>query len=106
MTFIINNILWHVIFVSPVSNKLRRSDNSVTVGMTEMSTHTIYLSDMLQGAFLRKVFIHEVCHAECMSRNITMSIDQEERLCDFVASFGDEIFSIVDDLFVSLRRIA
>jgi len=106
IVFTINGIIWDVVFVPPNSNKLRRSDNSVTCGVCDFGDRCIYLSDMLQGAFLRKVFIHEVCHSAVFSYSISLSISQEEFLCDFIATYGDEIFSIVDDLFMALKRIA
>lgn len=104
--FTINGIEWDILFVNPQSDKLRRSDGSLTCGVCDFGDRCIYLSDMLQGAFLRKVFIHEVCHSAVFSYSIKLDIDQEEFLCDFIASFGDEIFAIVDDLFATLRRIA
>ena len=104
--FTMNGIDWSVRFVNPQSDKLRRSDGSLTCGVCDFSDRRIYLSDMLQGGFLRKVYIHEVCHAAIFSHSINLDIRQEEFLCDFIASFGDEIFAIVDDLFTTLRRIA
>lgn len=104
--FMMNGIDWSVRFVNPQSDKLRRSDGSLTCGVCDFSDRCIYLSDMLQGGFLRKVFIHEVCHSAVFSYEISMSVEQEEFLCDFVATFGDEIFEVVDSLFMALRSIA
>lgn len=104
--FTMNGIDWSVRFVNPQSDKLRRSDGSLTCGVCDFSDRRIYLSDMLQGGFLRKVFIHEVCHSAVFSYEISMSVEQEEFLCDFVATFGDEIFEVVDSLFMALRSIA
>lgn len=104
--FQINGIEWDVVFVPSGSSDLRRSDNSITVGVTDWNEKTVFLSDRLRGAFLRKVFIHEVCHCACFSYNINLKLDQEEFLCDFVATYGDEIFSIVDDLFSAIKKIA
>lgn len=42
--------------------------------------------------------IHELCHCVCMSYNIYMPIEHEEMLCDFVATYGDQVFEIVDIL--------
>lgn len=104
--FFINGIRWDVKFVPSGSKDLRRSDNSITVGVTDWNKKTVYLSNKLHGAFLRKVFIHEVCHCAVFSYGINLDIDQEEFLCDFVASYGDEIFEIVDDMFMVLRKFA
>ena len=104
--FVINGIEWDIKFVSPNSPNLRRSDGSVTCGVCDFRDRCIYLSDMLQGAFLRKVYIHEVCHAAVFSYSISIDLLQEEFLCDFIATYGDEIFAIVDDLFMALKKIA
>ena len=52
-----------------------------------------------------KVLIHEVCHAICMSYDIYLPIETEEILCDFVATYGDEIFDIVDMVLGAVRRV-
>lgn len=105
-TFTINGIEWDIQFCKPNSDDLRRSDGSLTVGVTDFSTKCVYLSDALRGAFLRKVFIHELSHCAVMSYGYTMNLEQEEFLCDFIASYGDEIFNIVDDLFMVLKKNA
>lgn len=104
--FAINGIAWDIVFVPPNSPNLRRSDGSITCGVCDFGDRCIYLSDMLQGAFLRKVYIHEVCHAAVFSYSISLDLAQEEFLCDFIATYGDEIFAIVDNLFMALKKIA
>lgn len=101
-----NGFNWSVSLVKGDSPMLMRSDGSYTVGMCDRTTQTIYISDLLNGAFLRKVLIHEVCHSAMFSYGIDMSVEQEELFCDLVSTYGDEIFAIVDDLFMSLRRVA
>lgn len=103
--FTINNRIWHVVFVNANSDLLRRSNGTITVGVADGETSCIYLSNLLRGPFLRKVYIHEVCHAAVFSYGIMLSVEQEEFLCDFIATYGDEIFSIVDDLFMALKKI-
>lgn len=104
--FEMNGITWDVVLVSANSDKLRRSDNSVTCGVCDFGDRCNYLSDRLQGAFLRKVFIHEVCHSAIFSYGINLDLEQEEFLCDFIATYGDEIITIVDDLFMALKKTA
>lgn len=106
MTFIVNNIRWKTVFVPTDSFLLRRSDGSYTIGVTDRNTHCVYLSDILQGSKLRKVFTHETCHVICMSYDIHLPIEQEEFLCDFVATYGDEIFNIVNIMFEMLKEVA
>ena len=104
--FTINGIDWYICFVPPQSDKLRRSDGSSTCGVCDFRDKCIYISSILQGAFLRKVYIHEICHSAVFSYGISLNIDQEEFLCDFIATYGDEIFAIVDELFTALKRVA
>ncbi len=106
---VINGIVWDIVFVNPNSEKLRRSDGSITVGMTENSDdfHTVYLSDTLHGQFLRRVLCHELVHCFMFSYSIHISIDEEEYIADWVATYGTELISILDDLMSNiLRRIA
>ena len=106
MIFSINGTIWQVQYENSNSSELRRSDNTISLGVTDRNTHTIYLSDKLQGFTERKVLIHEVCHAICMSYDVYLPIEQEEILCDFVATYGDEVFGIVDMILGAVRRTA
>lgn len=105
MFFTINDTTWHIKYVNANNRQLRRSDGTLSVGVTDRNTNTVYLSDMLQGGFLRKVLIHEITHAICMSYDIYLPIEQEEILCDFVATYGDEVFDIVDMVLGAVRRV-
>ena len=106
MFFTINGTKWRVQYENPLSGELRRSDNVSVLGVTDRNTHTIYLSNVLRGHMERKVLIHEVCHAICMSYDVHLPIEQEEILCDFVATYGDEVFGIVDMILGAVRRTA
>lgn len=106
MVFEINNVKWSVVSVMPSSDCLRRSDGSFTVGVTDNTTHCICLSNRLVGGFKRKVLIHELCHAVCMSYDIHIPLEQEEFLCDFVATYGDELFDMVDMMVGEIRKTA
>ena len=102
--FQVNGLNWEISLVEPHSPMLRRSDRSYTVGMCDRTEQTIYVSSALQGEFLRKVLIHEVCHSAMMSYGIIMSIEQEELFCDLIATYGDEIFEIADRVFAALNQ--
>lgn len=101
----VNDTLWHIQFKKPTSSELKRSDGTISLGVTDRNTHTIYLSNALRGFMQRKVLIHEVCHAICMSYDVYLPIEQEEILCDFVATYGDEVFDIVDMVLGAVRRV-
>ena len=102
----INGITWYMIRVRSDSPMLMRSDGSITVGMCDRETQTIYISDALNGRFLRKVLLHEICHSAMFSYGIDMSVDQEELFCDLLATYGDEIIAITDSVFKALSEVA
>lgn len=105
--FTINGYNWDIVFVIPSNPNLRRSDGSATVGMTDWNSKCVYVSDMLQSAFLRKVIAHELCHCFCFSYNVVMPIDEEERLADWISLYGTELVYLLDDIMTNvLRRIA
>ena len=102
----INGITWYMIRVRSDSPMLMRSDGSITVGMCDRETQTIYISDALHGRFLRKVLLHEICHSAMFSYGIDMSVDQEELFCDLLSTYGDEIITITDSVFKALSEVA
>ena len=102
----INGITWYMIRVRSDSPMLMRSDGSITVGMCDRETQTIYISDALHGRFLRKVLLHEICHSAMFSYGIDMSVDQEELFCDLLSTYGDEIIAITDGVFKALSEVA
>lgn len=104
MIFKVNGTIWHVEYKKPYADDLKRSDGTYTIGMTDGNTHCIYVLDTLRGALLRKVLIHEICHAICMSYDIYLPIEQEEVLCDFVATYGEEVFYILDMILCAEKR--
>ena len=103
--FIINNIYWKVAFVSPSFPLLQNEYGEYTVGACDNLTRTIYLSDILQGYFLRKVLCHEIVHAAMFSYGVLLSKQQEELIADLISTYGDEIIYITNKIFVKLQNI-
>lgn len=104
--YVMNGKVWQIKYVSPYSDMLRRSDGSVTVGMCDRNTNTIYVADNLQSQFLRKVLLHEVTHSAIFSYGIDMSVENEELFCNLLATYGDEIIGVVDSMFKILSEVA
>lgn len=100
--FEINGILWDILFVNPNSDKLRRSDGSITHAVTDWNDRTVYVSTFPRGAFLRKIICHELCHCFCFSFDIRMNIEEEERLADWISRFGEDLVYLLDDLMRSI----
>jgi len=98
MVFTINNRIWRVMFVNANSDLLRRSNGTITVGVTDGATNCVYLSNLLRGAFLERVLCHELTHAACFSWGISIPIETEEWLCNFMSEHGKEIIYLLDDL--------
>lgn len=104
MTFEVNGIKWKIKYVNPFSDDLRRSDGSLTVGMTDWEKRSVFLSNRLKGDFFRVVLAHELCHTFCFSYKIYMSIEEEERLAQWVAEYGTELIYLLDDLVGRTRK--
>lgn len=96
--FTINGIVWNLRLVEPHSTMLMRSDNTYTFGMTDRNTQCIYISNRINGSFFDRVLCHELCHAFCLSYNLTMDIQTEEIVADFLATYGREVFALADKL--------
>ena len=102
--FTINGYNWDIVWVSPNSDNLRRSDGSITVGVTDWNTKCVYLSKSLKGAFLRRVLAHELCHCFCFSYNISIPIEQEEFMADWISLYGTDLVYLLDDLIQTIKK--
>lgn len=102
--FNINGYEWSIVFVNPSSNNLRRSDGSITCGVTDWEDKCVYLSNLLKGAFLRKVLAHELTHCFCFSYNIEMDIEEEEFMADWISLYGTDLVYLLDDLMQTMKK--
>lgn len=103
--FRMNGILWRVLFVDPDSSMLIDRTGRKTVATTDPLTKCVYLSDDLHGNFLTKVVIHELGHCAMISYGLIDEIrsmvdeehwiEVEEWVCNFIADYGETIFSSV-----------
>ena len=94
--FEINGETWYLMFVSPGHYELTRSDGSVTVGMCDNDTKTIYLDKTLDNARMRKVLAHEITHAAMFSYDINLCPCQEELVAILIDTYGQEIISLTN----------
>ena len=72
--------------------------------MTDNKQKTIFLYDKLDGSLLYKVLCHELVHAFCFSYDMRFSIEEEERLADFIATYGKDIFDMTDEVIGHIIR--
>ena len=96
--FTINGIVWNLRLVEPHSTMLMRSDNTYTFGMTDRNTQCIYISNRINGSFFDRVLCHDLFNAFCISYNLTMDIQTEEIVADFLATYGREVFALADEM--------
>lgn len=105
--FIMNGYIWRISFVNPASPMLVDRTGELRVATTDPENLTVYLSDMLTGEFLITVLIHELGHCALFSFNLIDDIhyvvdrkhwyEAEEWVCNLIANYGREIFSIAKD---------
>ena len=104
MRFSVNNQEWELQFVKPSSKDLIRSDGSITLGMTDNNTRTVYINNRLSDYMTNKVLAHEICHVFAFSFDYSMSIEVEETVADFFSLFGRDMINLLDDLTLILKK--
>lgn len=104
MRFSVNNQEWNLQFVKPSSKELMRSDNSITLGMTDNNTRTVYINNRLNDYMTNKVLAHELCHVFAFSFDYSMPIEVEETVADFFSLFGRDMINLLDDLTLILKK--
>lgn len=106
MKFIVNNQEWNLLFVNPSSDNLRRSDGSITIGVTDNNTKTVYINNRLNDYMTDKCLAHELCHVYAFEFNYNMPLDVEEIVADFFSLFGRSMVYLLDELVKILKRVA
>ena len=104
MRFTVNNQEWELQFVKPSSKDLMRSDGSITIGMTDNNTRTVYINNRLSDYMTNKVLAHEICHVFAFSFDYSMPIEVEETVADFFSLFGRDMINLLDDLTLILKK--
>ena len=73
------------------------------IGVCDDKAKVIYIANNLSRTLARKVLCHEVTHAAMFSYNVELTLDQEELLADLVASYGEEIIKITNQMFKKIK---
>lgn len=104
----INNYSWDIIYTSEINN-LKRSDGTITLGVTDINLMSIFIYSNLNNYMRSKVLIHELTHAYMFSYNYYIPIDQEEFICSFVENYAKDIISqcdyILNEYYASVRPL-
>lgn len=106
--FYMNGLRWRVRFTYPTDPVLVDRTGTLTIGVTDSATMTIYLSNELRGSFLTTVVLHELSHAMMISYRYLEQIhryckkrhwvDMEELIANLIAQQAKEIFERAYDI--------
>ena len=106
--FYMNGLRWRVRFTYPTDPVLVDRTGTLTIGVTDSATMTIYLSNELRGSFLTTVVLHELSHAMMVSYGYLdiihkyckkrYWIDMEELIANLISQQAKEIFERAYDI--------
>ena len=106
--FYMNGLRWRVRFTYPADPVLVDRTGTLTIGVTDPQSMTIYLSNKLRGEFLTRVVLHELSHAMMISYGYLEQIhryckkrywvDMEELIANLIAQQAKEIFQRAYDI--------
>ena len=91
-------------FVNPGNNNLKRSDGSITLGMTDNNVKTVFINNRLNDYMTDKVLCHEITHIFAFEYNYYIPIETEEVVADFMSLYGRKIIYLLDDLVEILKK--
>ena len=104
MKFTVNNQEWELVLVNPSSKELVRSNNTVTIGMTDNNQKKVFINNRLNAYMFDKCLAHELCHVYAFSFDYFMDIETEEIVADFFSLFGRSMVYMLDDLVGILKK--
>ena len=107
MYFTVNGSEWLLKFVNLSNPHLVRSDGSRTIGVSDNNIKTVFIADNLSDYMTDKVLCHELCHVYSFENNLSIPIEIEEIIADFMSLYGRKIIHLADDIMSRvLRRVA
>ena len=96
----INGNEWKVYIIPSTHPVLRKPDGSFTLGCCNNILKKIYIAEGLNSFYFKKVLCHELTHAYMYSYNIDLTVRQEEILADIMATYGQEIISVINSILL------
>lgn len=100
---VINGIEWTIKYVKANSPVLQRKDGTYTLGVTDGIDNVVYIAYSLSDYMFTRVLTHELVHCVCFSYGILLDIDTEELIADFMANYGFEVISLVEDFLTKCK---
>ena len=94
---------WKILAVSPNDQRLRRTDGGYTIGVCDDNLKCIFVATGLSMVLLKKVLCHEIVHAAMFSYNVDLTLEQEELVADLIATYGEEIIEITNQMFKKIK---
>lgn len=95
---------WEIHFVSPIHPQLLMGNGKYGLGVCDDVTKEIYINKDLNNHYMKKVLAHELTHAAAFSYNVILSYEEHEFLADFVATHGNKIIQLTDNLFKNYKK--
>ena len=89
--------------VAPDHPELLNDTGKLVLGCCNDKHKTIYINETLSDEFLKNVLCHEITHAAMFSYNVYLTLEQEELLADIVATYGEEIVKITNQIFKKIK---
>ena len=87
----VNGTMWHIQFKKPTSSELRRSDGTISLGVTDNTTKTVAIADNVSDYMADKILCHELVHVYSFSYGCNIDIETEEIIADFMSLYGRNI---------------
>lgn len=104
--FQVNGLNWRISLVEPHSPMLRRSDNTITLGVTDNNYRTVYMNNRLSYDMFDKVLCHELCHVFSFSYGLHIPIEIEEMIADFLSTYGRDVIAVADNILKDILLVA
>lgn len=104
--FRVNNLEWNISLVEPRSPVLKRSDGTITLGVTDNNDRTVYINNRLSYDMFDRVICHELCHVFSFAYNLHIPIETEEMIADFLSTYGRDVIAVADDILKEFLLVA
>lgn len=85
---------------------LRRSDGTITLGVTDNNDRTVYMNNRLSYDMFDRVICHELCHVFSFAYNLHIPIEIEEMIADFLSTYGRDVIAVADDILKEFLLVA
>ena len=100
----VNDILLHIQFKKPISSELRRSNGTISLGVTDNTTKTVTIADNVSDYMTDKILCHELVQVYSVSDGCDIDIETEEIIADFMSLYGRNIVDTADRIFDLLEQ--